>query len=151
MRAAVLLPILPMLLVCAAGGAHAQASQKFQRECAEWVAKKGYSVDYIEQRVGTRPSGNSASDWVANLDPKDVQPNDVVFMYIQSAGGKAQRAEVVDEVLRHPDGSIRALRTSSMNSGPMVEPVCHVTENFGKVTTHRVAFDRVIRAWRARP
>jgi hypothetical protein len=138
-----------LLVFAAAGAAQAQGSAKFMRECASWVAKKGYSVDYIEQRVGTRPAGTTAADWIANLDPKDVQPNDVVFLRVDSATAKSQRAEVVDEVLRNKDGSIRALRTSSMNSGAMVEPACHVTENFGQVTTHRVAFDRVVRAWRA--
>ena len=142
-------PLLVAIALLLAGAAHAQGSAKFLRECAEWVAKKGYSVDYVEQRTGSRPAGSTAADWIANLDPKDVQPNDVVFLHIDSATAKSQRAEVVDEVLRNKDGSIRALRTSSMNSGAMVEPACHVTERFGQVTTHRIAFDRVVRAWRA--
>jgi hypothetical protein len=126
--------------------ATAQGSARFMRECGQWVEKKGYSVDYLEQRTGVRPSGNMAGDMRSNLDTKDVQPGDVVFLATNDAGG--QRAEVVDEVIRGADGNIEALKTSSMNIGKMVEPGCNITENFGKVVQRRVAFDRVQRAWR---
>lgn len=131
-----------------APAAHAQDNARFMRQCADWVAKKGYSVDYIEQRTGERPSGNMAQNWRSNLDPKDAAPGDVVFVGVDTADGKGQRAEVVEEVTRNADGSIKSFRTSSMNIGKTVEAECHVTENFGKVTTRRVAFDRVVRAWR---
>ncbi len=136
------------LMAAVAPAAHAQDNARFMRNCAEWVAKKGYSVDYIEQRTGERPSGNMAQDWRANLDPKDAMPGDVVFIGVDSIDGKGQRAEVVEAVGRNPDGSIKGFRTSSMNIGKTVEPQCHITENFGKVTVRRVAFERVIRAWR---
>lgn len=130
----------------AAPDATAQGSARFMRECGQWVEKKGYSVDYLEQRTGVRPSGNMAGDMRSNLDIKDVQPGDVVFLATNDTGG--QRAEVVDEVIRGADGTIEALKTSSMNIGKMVEPACNITENFGKVVQRRVAFDRVQRAWR---
>lgn len=133
-------------LTMAAPPGHAQDNTKFMRDCYQWVERKGYSVDYIEQRTGQRPAGNLASNWVSNLEPAEVQPGDVVFMY--TGEGRGQRAEVVDEVLRQPDGAIRAFRTSSMNMGRMVEPVCNITEGFGKVTRRTVDFARVIRAWR---
>ncbi len=142
------LPSLLALLLATAPAVHAQDNARFMRDCAEWVAKKGYSVDYIDQRTGERPAGNLARDWRANLDPKDVQAGDVVFVHVDSVDGKGQRAEVVDEVLRLADGSISGFRTSSMNIGKMVEPQCHVTENFGKVSRRRVGFDRVQGAWR---
>ena len=128
--------------------AHAQDNARWMRQCAEWVAKKGYSVDYIEQRTGERPAGNMAQNWRSNLSPKDATPGDVVFIGVDSADGKGQRAEVVEEVSRDADGSIKAFRTSSMNIGKMVQAECNITENFGKVTHRNVAFDRVIRAWR---
>jgi len=127
---------------------HAADGNKWMRDCTEWVEKKGYSVDYVEQRTGVRPNANMARDWVPNLDPKDVQRDDVVFLRIEAADPHAQRVEVVDEVLHADDGTIRAFKTSSMNIGKMVEPKCHVTENFGKVRRRTVTFERVIGAWR---
>jgi len=131
-----------------AGGAVAVEGAKWMRDCSQWIEKKGYSVDYIEQRVGVRPNANMARDWVHNLAPRDAGPNDVVFLRVDSTDNKAQRVEVVDEVIRAADGSITAFKTSSMNTGKMVEPYCRVTENFGKVRRRTVAFDQVIGAWR---
>jgi hypothetical protein len=138
-----------LAVVCLALGAVPAAAQdnaRWMRHCGAWVAKKGYSVDYIEQRTGQRPTGNMAQNWRSNLAPKDVQPGDVVFMRVGDGAG--QRAEVVDEVLKNDDGTIRAFRTSSMNVGKMVEPVCNITESFGQVVRRTVEFERVIRAWR---
>jgi len=134
--------------VLASATAGAADGNKWMRDCSEWVEKKGYSVDYVEQRTGVRPNANMARDWVPNLDPKDATRDDVVFLRIEAADARAQRVEVVDEVVRAADGSIRAFRTSSMNVGKMVEPKCHVTENFGKVRQRTVSFDRVTGAWR---
>ena len=135
-----------MLSACMVGAAD---GNKWMRDCSEWVDKKGYSVDYVEQRTGVRPNANMARDWMPNLDPKDAGRDDVVFLHIPAADGRAQRVEVVDEVLRNADGTIRAFKTSSMNIGKTVEPKCHVTENFGKVRRRTVEFERVTGAWRA--
>jgi len=134
-------------VVLAAGPVRAD-NTKWTRDCAEWIDKKGYSVDYIEQRTGQRPAGTMARDWRPNLEAKDAVPDDVVFLRVDSADGQGQRVEVVDEVVKAPDGTVRAFKTSSMNIGKMVEPKCHVTENFGKVRKRTVAFDRVLGAWR---
>jgi hypothetical protein len=128
------------------GPAWSQASSEFVNRCAEWVAKKGYSIDYIEQRTKQRPRGNMAQDWRANLDPREVRAGDVVF--VSSGTGSGQRAEAVDEVLRDGAGAITELKVSSMNFGRMVEPSCQITENFGKVTQRTIRFDTVLRAWR---
>lgn len=72
----------------------------------------------------------------------------MVLVQVDSADGRGQRAEVVDEVLHNEDGSIRGFRTSSMNTGRMVEPHCRITDKFGEVTVRTLAFDRVARAWR---
>lgn len=144
----------PMLALLAGVACAVQAQgsgEQFKRDCAAWIAKKGYSSDYIEQRTGARPSGDAARDWVPNIEPADAQPGDVVLLYVESAGGRGRRAEVVDEVLRGADGVVTGWRTSSMNIGRMVEPHCHVTENFGKVSTRRIAADRVVGAWRPPP
>jgi hypothetical protein len=137
------------LAACAASSASAAEGAKWMRDCSEWIEKKGYSVDYVEQRTGVRPSANMARDWTYNLAPKDAGPNDVVFLRVESSDNKAQRVEVVDEVIRAADGSISGFKTSSMNIGKMVEPTCRITENFGKVKRRTVAFDQVIGAWRA--
>jgi hypothetical protein len=136
------------LLALACLPALAADTAKWTRDCAEWIDRKGYSVDYIEQRTGQRPAGTMARDWRPNLEPKDAAPDDVVFLRVDSADGQGQRVEVVDEVVKAADGSIRAFKTSSMNIGKLVEPKCHVTENFGKVRKRTVAFDRVLGAWR---
>lgn len=143
-----LLAALTAAMLVPAPATHAQDNARFMKLCAKWVAKKGYSVDYIEQRTGERPAGNMVENWRSNLDPKDAAPGDVVFIGVGSADGKGQRAEVVEEVSRHADGGIKDLRTSSMNLGKLVEAECHVTENFGQVTYRNVAFERVVRAWR---
>jgi hypothetical protein len=129
--------------------AGAADGNKWMRDCAGWVDKKGYSVDYIEQRLGVRPNANMARDWTYNLDPKDAQRDDVVFLRVEAADARAQRVEVVDEVIRAADGSVRAFKTSSMNTGKMVEPRCHITDNFGKVRRRTVSFEQVVGAWRA--
>jgi hypothetical protein len=132
--------------------AQAQDNARWMRECHEWIEKKGYSVDYIEQRTGERPMGNMAQNWIGTLDPKQAQVGDIVFLRIDGPGGNsAQRAEVVEAVLRHEDGSVRAFRTSSMNHGKLIEPHCQITENFGKVTRHVVPVDQVLRARHVEP
>lgn len=148
MKAMTAAPLAALVLLGAGPAAQAQDNARWMRECSDWVAKKGYSVDYIEQRTGERPSGNMAQNWRSNLEPKEARAGDVVFIYVESPNGKGQRAEIVEEVLRNEDGSIRGFRTSSMNMGKMVEPFCNITENFGKVRVRRVEFDRVLRAYR---
>jgi len=148
MKAMAAAPLAALVLLGSGAAVQAQNNTRWMSECAGWVAKKGYSVDYIEQRTGERPSGNMAQNWRSNLEPKEARAGDVVFLYVASADGNGQRAEIVEDVLRNEDGSIRGFRTSSMNLGKMVEPHCHITENFGKVSMRRVEFDRVLRAYR---
>ena len=142
---------LAFALLAASPALLAQGSERFRRDCAEWIAKKGYSSDYIEERLGAKPAGDTARDWRPNLDAKDAQPNDIVFIAVESSDGRGRRAEVVDEVERAADGSISGFRTSSMNIGKVVDARCAITENFGQVSRRRVAFDRVVGAWRPAP
>lgn len=149
MRASLLAGVALAAAAAAPPDAAAQGgAARFMRDCAAWIEKKGYSVDYIEQRTGTRPSGNLAQDWVSNLDPQEAGPGDVVFVYVDSASARAQRAEVVDAVLKDEAGRIRAFLTSSMNVGRLVEPACSVTDRFGVVTQRELPFERIVRAWR---
>lgn len=138
------------LALLTGAAAFAQDTSSFNRKCASWIEKKGYSVDYIEQRTGIRQTGMAAT-WRANLEPKDAQPGDIVFQRVEAADLNSERAQVVEQVLTNPDGSIRAFRVSEMNIGKMVEPSCHITENFGKVTMRNVPFERILRAWRPAP
>jgi len=127
--------------------AQAQESGRFERDCREWIDRRGYSPDYIEQRTGLRQAG-MGRNWRPNTELKDLAAGDVVLQGIDSTDGRGQRVAIVEAVLRHPDGSIRAVRVSEMNLGKMVEPRCHVTENFGKVTTRTIPVDRLRSAWR---
>jgi hypothetical protein len=78
--------------------AWAQASSGFVNRCAEWIAKKGYSVDYIEQRTGQRPRGNMAADWRANLEPANLKPGDVVFLSSGNSGQRRYRPRAYSKV-----------------------------------------------------
>jgi len=131
----------------AAAQAQGQDTPKFDRECAEWIAKKGYSPDYIEQRTGERQTG-MARNWRPNIELEELAPGDVVLQGVDTPDGRGQRVAMVEEVLKRKDGSIRAVRVSEMNLGKLVEPRCHVTENFGKVTMRTIALDRLRSAWR---
>ena len=61
----------------------------FQRDCARWIEKHGYSTDYIKQKVGKRQPG-TAGNWRGNVDVKDVQPGDVVLTWLRKARGHAR-------------------------------------------------------------
>ena len=50
----------------------------FQRDCAQWVAQKGYSTEDVKLKVGARQRG-SAKASRGNGEPKKVQPGDVVI------------------------------------------------------------------------
>jgi hypothetical protein len=136
-----------LLAATALPAVQAQPTPKFDRDCADWIAKKGYSSDYIEQRTGERQAGR-ARQWRSNITLDELAPGDAVLQGVDSADGRGQRVAIVDSVLRHEDGSIRAVQVSEMNFGKLVDARCHVTENFGKVTSRTIAIDRLRSAWR---
>ena len=56
-RARLALPILVSagMLLPVPTPVRAQAESDPTTRCASWIAKKGYSRDYVEQRTGSRP------------------------------------------------------------------------------------------------
>ena len=82
-----------MVLLCSAL-LHAQ-SPAFIKACQNWIDKKGYSTDYIEQKTGTRQPG-LASEWRGNVQVEDLQPGDVILIHLSVAG--AMHAALADEV-----------------------------------------------------
>jgi hypothetical protein len=121
-------------------------SPSFQRDCAAWIEKKGYSTDYVEQKVGARQPG-LASEWQGNLPVAEVAPGDVVLVKLRAPG--AAHAAVVEEVRRDAEGAVSDLRLSEWNWGRLTDPRCLVTENFGRLSPSRwIAPEAVAAVWR---
>ena len=61
-------PLAVAVLSLAAGVASAQkADFKFERDCADWIEKHGYSTDYIKLKTGKRQRG-AAAEWRGNVE-----------------------------------------------------------------------------------
>ena len=130
----------------AATAGHAQ-SFDFQSDCAGWIAKKGYSSDYIKLKVGKRQRGNPDS-WRGNVEPKEVQPGDVVMSYIREKG-RNMRVAYVEEVVRNSDGTAGAVILSEWNEGKYVDERCFATDHFGRLSPpRRIPLDGIVRVWR---
>jgi hypothetical protein len=140
MRAAVLAPSICL----AAPGAQAQAA----RDCSSWAEKKGYSVDYIKLKTGKRQRG-MADGWRGNVEPKDVQPGDVVMTPIRDKGRRLH-ASYVEEVSREGDGKAVAVLVTEWNlGGKYVDEPCFVTDHFGRDSGRRsVPIEAIVRVWR---
>ncbi len=129
------------------GAAHAQQPLDFQRDCADWIARKGYSADYIEQKIGKRQPGVPRY-WRGNVDAKDVQPGDVVITFIQRKG-QNQRLAYVEEVRRNADGSAGAVFVSEWNQGKYTDERCFVTDHFGRLAESKpIPVDTIDKVWR---
>lgn len=129
--------------------ATAAAAQEFnfQRDCAQWIEKHGYSTDYIKQKVGKRQPG-TAENWRGNVDVKDIQPGDVVLTLIREKG-RSMRASYVEDVRRNADGSPGAVFVSEWNEGRYIDERCFVTDHFGLLSPSRpITVDRIVRVWR---
>ena len=107
------------------------------------VAYLGPRGTYSEEAVAKKFGAQAEGEPCASIAE--------VFQRVEAADLNSERAQVVEQVLTNPDGSIRAFRVSEMNIGKMVEPSCHITENFGKVTMRNDPFERILRAWRPAP
>lgn len=119
----------------------------FQRDCAQWIAQKGYSADYIKLKVGKRQRGTPMG-WRGNVELREVQPGDVAISYLRNKG-RYMRAAYVEEVLREADGSARAVIVSEWNEGRFTDERCFVTDHFGRLSpARRIALDEVVRLWR---
>ncbi len=142
MRAA----LLAVLFGCGACAAHAQTTN-VGHDCSRWIDKKGFSTDYIKQKTGKRQRG-TADGWRGNVEPKAVQPGDVVITYIKDKG-RRMRVSYVEDVRRNNDGSAAAVIVTEWNEGKYIDEPCLVTDHFGRDSGPRtVPLDTVVRVWR---
>jgi hypothetical protein len=117
-------------------------------DCSQWLAKKGYSVDYIQLKTGKRQRG-MAETWRGNVEPKDVQPGDVVMTPIRDKGRRLHTS-YVEEVRRNADGNAVAVVVTDWNRlGKYVDEACLVTDHFGRDSPPRtIGIESVVRVWR---
>ena len=122
-------------------------SAAFIRECQQWIDKKGYSTDYIEQKLGKRQPG-MASAWRGNVPVEEVRPGDVALVGIRTRPD-SQHVALVEEVHRGRDGLVTAVRVSEWNWGRYVDQGCLVTETFGRLAPERkIHLDAIRQVWR---
>lgn len=144
-HAALLLSVL--VLGAASGPLHAQDGFVFNRDCAKWLEQKGYSTDYIQQKVGTRQRG-FAQNWQGNVEPKDVQPGDVVIAFIRQKG-QNMRVAYVEEVRRNADGTSGAVFVTEWNQGKYTDERCFVTDHFGRLSESKpMTVGTIDKVWR---
>ena len=138
-----------LLLALSATPSWAQtAREPFAVRCKQWIDKKGYSLDYFEQRTGKRQEGQPPT-WKGNVKPEAVQVGDVVIA--QVAGDvAAQRVAYVEEVSAGTDGLAYAVFVTEWNQGrQMLDRDCLVTNLFGQTGSKlRVPLNTVLRVWR---
>ena len=139
-----------LVLSCVAIGvttvtvAHAQ-SDRFQRDCANWIEQKGYSTDYVEQRTGKRQPG-LANGWRGNREVQDIEPGDVVLVTLRAANAK--HAAVAEEIARDRSNRVVRVRVSEWNWGKTTDTRCLVTENFGKLARPRwIPAEEIAAVW----
>jgi hypothetical protein len=124
----------------------ALGAQTFAEKCAQWIARKGYSVNYIEQRTGKRQPG-FANGWVSNIDRDAVRPGDVAI-FAQWRG----HTGYVEKVERDASGKpLRILISDWNRPAKWVDEECVITEAFGKLNTWWVNASEVTRYWRPNP
>ena len=130
----------------AASAASAQGAGA--KDCSQWLAKKGYSVDYIQLKTGKRQRG-MAETWRGNVEPKDVQPGDVVMTPIRDKGRRLHTS-YVEEVRRNADRNAVAVVVTDWNRlGKYVDEACLVTDHFGRDSPPRtIGIESVVRVWR---
>lgn len=122
--------------------------EPFAVRCQQWIEKKGYSLDYIEQRTGKRQPGQPPS-WKGNVQPDAVQVGDVVIASVQGDAA-AQRVAYVEEVAAGSDGLAYAVFVTEWNQGKQyLDKDCLVTNLFGQTGSKlRVPLNTVLRVWR---
>ena len=130
----------------AAPGLHADEFD-FQRDCAKWIEQHGFAADYIKKKTGKRQRG-LVERWVGNVEPKDIQPGDVVVT-LRRNEERRMRAAYVEDVQRNADGSAAAVIVSEWNEGKYVDERCSVTDHFGRLSESRpIIVDSIVKVWR---
>ena len=124
------------------------AREPFAVRCKQWIDKKGYSLDYIEQKTGKRQEGQPPG-WKGNVKPEAVQVGDVVIAQV-SGDAAAQRVAYVEEVAAGSDGLAYAVFVTEWNQGKQyLDKDCLVTNLFGQTGSKlRVPLNTVQRVWR---
>ena len=144
----VALPILvsAAMLVAVSTPVRAQTESNPATKCASWIAKKGYSRDYVEQRTGSRPPPRS--NWRDNIRPDELQVGDVVVLTLWPG-----HVAVVEEITRGTSGKPERMRVASFNYGRgerFIDRDCEVSAKFGVETSHWVALAETEGYWRPR-
>lgn len=129
------------LYACAA---HAQNDFRFDQRCADWIAKHGYSRDYIEQKIGQRPPPRSR--WRDNIKPDELQAGDVVVLNLWPG-----HVALIEEIERDAGGKPLRLTVASFNYGRgqrWIDEDCEVSGKFGVVTRQVVTMGETSGYWR---
>jgi hypothetical protein len=125
-------------------------SPEWLERCKHWVERKGYPVDYIEQKTGKRQPGY-AVDWKGNIKPDEARVGDVAIISRTYQDGRTvDNAAYIDSVEPSVGGSGAFVTVSAFNQGRgrWVDQECHVGVNFGRVVQERVPLSSVVRVWR---
>ena len=147
MRSAVLAGLTFLASAGMAAGALAQEPFVFNRDCAKWIDQHGYSMDYIQQKTGKRQPGYAQS-WRGNVEPRDVQPGDVVISHIREKG-QSMRVAYVESVRRNADGSAGAVFVTEWNQGKYTDERCFVTDHFGRLSESKpLTMEAIAKVWR---
>ena len=104
-----------LTLSCAAPAWGQAEREPFAVRCKEWVDKKGYSLDYIEQKTGKRQAGQPPG-WKGNVKAEEVQVGDVVIAQV-AGDAVAQHVAYVEEVAAGSDGLANAVFVTEWNQG----------------------------------
>ena len=128
------------------GVVHAQTFD-FNRDCAKWIAQRGYSRDYIELKTGKIQPG-WPQYWRGNVEKEQVQAGDVV-MYFVPKKENLTRVAYVEEVRAEATAEqMGRIVVSETNWGKYINEDCLVTDHFGRATTSNVSMDTILRVWR---
>lgn len=115
------------------------------QDCSKYMGK-GYCVDYIKERLGSRPRGN-AGTWNGNINPRDVRPGDAAIFSSPRPWGHVAIVERV--IYEHNTATPYQIEISEWNWGPkMVDAGCAVTNKFGQLTRRTVRVNTVKGYWR---
>ena len=138
--------VLGALAVATPVASRAQAFS-FQRDCAEYIQKRGYSVDYIQKKTGKRQRG-MADEWKGNVAVEGVAAGDVVLTHLPEKI-KVLHASYVEDVKRDTAGKLVEVMVTDWNFGRYTDERCFVTEKFGTTTPPRpIPAERIVRVWR---
>ena len=145
--AVVLSALVAALVAFAPCEARAQGAGDFTSRCASWIAKKGYSRDYIAQRTGTYPPLRTR--WHDNIRAEELRPGDVVVETIWPG-----HVAIVESVERDAAGKPVRLEVTSFNHGDgrgWIDRDCEVTKTFGVATNHWITMAETDGYWRPPP